>query len=91
MNRPLPPEWGTPVLPPISPRAFWRRGQRGLRRMTKRQRAIFRAVRFEGASYAELAQRYGISVEVVQAELAKALSTLARAVYGHWWQRWWPW
>ncbi|WP_327195922.1 sigma factor-like helix-turn-helix DNA-binding protein [Novosphingobium capsulatum] len=91
MSWPLPPEWGTPVLPPISPRAFWRRGQRGLRRMTKRQRAIFAAVRFEGASYAELATRYGISVELVQAELAKALSTLTRAVYGHWWQRWWPW
>ncbi len=80
MNWPLPPEWGTPVLPTLSPRAFWRRGQRGLRRMTKRQRAIFAAVRFEGASYAELATRYGISVELVQAELAKALSTLARAV-----------
>jgi DNA-directed RNA polymerase specialized sigma24 family protein len=91
MNSPLPPEWDTPVLPALSPRAFWRRGQRGLRRMTKRQRDIFRAVRFEGASYAELAQRHGISVEVVQAELAKALSTLTRAVYGHWWQRWWPW
>jgi DNA-directed RNA polymerase specialized sigma24 family protein len=91
MSRPLPPEWGTPVLPTLSPRAFWRRGQRGLRRMTKRQRAIFAAVRFESASYAELAQRHGISVEVVQAELAKALSTLARAVYGQWWQRWWPW
>ena len=76
MSRPLPPEWGTPVLPTLSPRAFWRRGQRGLRRMTKRQRAIFAAVRFESASYAEL---------------AKALSTLARAVYGQWWQRWWPW
>jgi DNA-directed RNA polymerase specialized sigma24 family protein len=59
--------------------------------MTKRQRAIFGAVRFEGASYAELAQRHGISVEAVQAELAKALSTLTRAVYGRWWQRWWPW
>ncbi len=69
MNWPLPPEWGTPVLPTLSPRAFWRRGQRGLRRMTKRQRAIFAAVRFEGASYAELATRYGISVELVQAEL----------------------
>jgi DNA-directed RNA polymerase specialized sigma24 family protein len=91
MSASLPPEWGTPVLPTLSPRAFWRRGQRGLRRMTKRQRAIFAAVRFEGASYAELAQRHGISVEVVQAELAKALSTLTRAVYGHWWQRWWPW
>jgi DNA-directed RNA polymerase specialized sigma24 family protein len=91
MNRPLPPEWGTPILPTISPRAFWRRGQRGLRRMTKRQRAIFAAVRFEGASYAELAQRHGITVEQVQAELAEALSTLTRAVYGHWWQRWWQW
>jgi hypothetical protein len=63
MSQPLPPEWGTPVLPTLSPRAFWRQGQRDLRRMTKRQRAIFGAVRFEGASYAELAQRHGISVE----------------------------
>ncbi|WP_022678033.1 sigma factor-like helix-turn-helix DNA-binding protein [Novosphingobium sp. B-7] len=91
MSSPLPPEWGTPVLPTLSPRAFWRRGQRGLRRMTKRQRAIFAAVRFEGASYAELAERHGISADQVQAELAKALSILTRAVYGHWWQRWWPW
>lgn len=91
MSSPLPPEGGTPVLPTLSPRAFWRRGQRGLRRMTERQRAIFAAVRFEEASYAELAERHGISVETVQAELAQALSTLTRAVHGRWWQRWWPW
>jgi len=75
----------------VCERRFCRRGRRALRRMTERQRAIFIAMRFEGASYAELAQRHGISVEAVQAELAKALSTLTRAVYGHWWQRWWPW
>ena len=76
---------------PVRERRFRRRGRRALRRMTERQRAIFTAMRFEGASYAELARRHGISVEAVQAELAKALSILTRAVYGHWWQRWWPW
>jgi DNA-directed RNA polymerase specialized sigma24 family protein len=87
----FPPEPDIPEVPSVSPRVFWRRGQRGLRRMTERQRAIFAAVRFEGASYAELAERHGITVDEVQAELGKAISRLARAVHGHWWQRWWPW
>ncbi|EGD60854.1 anti-FecI sigma factor FecR [Novosphingobium nitrogenifigens DSM 19370] len=91
MNRPFPPEPDIPEVPSVSPRVFWRRGQRGLRRMTARQRAIFAAVRFEGASYAELAERHGITVDEVQAELGKAISRLIRTVHGHWWQRWWPW
>jgi len=76
---------------PVCERRFRRRGRRALRRMTERQRAIFTAMRFEGASYQDLAERHGLSVEEVQRELACALLWLSRAVHGRWWQRWWPW
>lgn len=79
------------MMRPVSDRTFRLRGRRALRRMTKRQRAIFIAMRFEGASYQDLADGHGLSVEEVQGELACALSWLARAIHGRWWQRWWPW
>ena len=77
----------------LSPRAFRRRGRRGLRRMTDLQRAIFCAVRFEEATFAELAERHGISEDVVVALLAAALRTLSAAVRQPepWWRRVWPW
>nr|WP_282436413.1 MULTISPECIES: sigma factor-like helix-turn-helix DNA-binding protein [unclassified Novosphingobium] len=62
-----------------------------MRGMTARQRAIFTAMRFEGASYQDLAARYGLSVGEVQREFACAILRLSRAIHGRWWQRWWPW
>jgi RNA polymerase sigma-70 factor (ECF subfamily) len=63
----------------LAPRRFGRRGRRALQRMTERQRAIFLAMRFEDASYPELAARHGIRVHQVEAEFAEALEILVRA------------
>lgn len=78
---------------PLSPRRFGRRGRRGLRRMTERQRAIFLAMRFEDANYPELAERLGIGVRQVEAEFAAALLILVRAFRepDPWWRCLWPW
>ena len=77
----------------LSPRAFRRRGRRGLRRMTDLQRAIFCAVRFEEATFAELAERHGISEDLIQSLLTAALRVLSAAVREPepWWRRVWPW
>ncbi|MEJ5979483.1 sigma factor-like helix-turn-helix DNA-binding protein [Novosphingobium sp. PS1R-30] len=73
----------------VSPRRFGRRGRRALRRMTKRQRAIFLAMRFEDGSYPELAARHGIGVRQVEAEFAAALLILVLAFRDPepWWRR----
>jgi DNA-directed RNA polymerase specialized sigma24 family protein len=77
----------------LSPRAFRRKGRRALRRMSERQRAIFCAVRFDDASYVELAERHRISVGEVEAELTAALINLSRTLREPepWWRRLWPW
>jgi DNA-directed RNA polymerase specialized sigma24 family protein len=77
----------------LSPRAFRRKGLRALRRMSDRQHAIFCAVRFDDASYVELANRHGISVGEVEAELIQALIILSRTLRKPepWWCRFWPW
>lgn len=66
----------------------------GLRRMPKRRRMIFLAVRLDGASYAELAERTGLSIRQVEREVAAALVQLDRAVHDNpsdrWWRRWFP-
>ena len=77
----------------LSPRTFRRRGRRGLRRMTELQRAIFCAVRFDDATYAEMAQRHGLSLDEVVGVMAGALRILSSAVREPepWWRRLWPW
>jgi DNA-directed RNA polymerase specialized sigma24 family protein len=77
----------------LSPRAFRRKGKRALRRMSGRQRAIFCAVRFDDASYAELAERHGISIAEIETELTRALIILSQtlAEIAPWWRRLWPW
>ncbi len=77
----------------LSPRRFGWRNRRALRRMTKLQRAIFLAMRFEDANYPELAARHGISVRQVEAEFAQALQILVRAFREpeRWWRRLWFW
>lgn len=77
----------------LVPRRFGRRGRRALRRMTGLQRAIFLAMRFEDASYPELATRHGISVRQVEMEFAEALKILVRAFREPepWWRNLWPW
>lgn len=75
------------------PRRFGRRGRRALQRMTERQRAIFLAMRFEGASYPELAARHGITIRQVEAEFSEALAILVRAFREPepWWRTLWTW
>ncbi|RZA27681.1 MAG: iron dicitrate transport regulator FecR [Proteobacteria bacterium] len=79
---------------PRSTRAFHRKARRALRRMTKLQRDVFLAMRFEqGVTYAVLAIRHGIPASQVQREFALALHTLWRTTREPepWWRRWWPW
>jgi RNA polymerase sigma-70 factor (ECF subfamily) len=63
----------------------------GLRRMPKRRRMIFLAVRLDDASYAELAERTGLAVRQVEREIAAALLQLDDALCGRqslpWWRR----
>ena len=76
----------------LSLHVFRRRGQRALRRMTARQRAIFWAMRFEEIGYPELAARHGISADDVQSEFAAALTLFFRTLHEPepWWRRLWP-
>lgn len=64
----------------------------GLRRMPRWRRMIFLAVRLDGASYAELAEKTGLSVRQVEREVAAALVQLDRVLHDDssdcWWQRW---
>ena len=77
----------------LPPHVFRRRGHRALRRMTKRQRAIFCAMRFKEIGYPELAERHGISADEVQAEFTAALNLFTRMLREPepWWRRLWPW
>ena len=70
-------------------RVFLRRGRRSLRRMTALQRTIFFDIRMEDLSYAQLAQRHGISAEQAEAEFAAALRIFMRTLYESepWWRR----
>ena len=60
--------------------------------MPERRRTIFLALRLNGASYAELAERTELSVRKIERELAVALVQLRRAVREGvcepLWQRW---
>lgn len=66
--------------------------RRAVWRMTPRQRTIFRALRFENATYPQLAQRLTITVSQVEDEFKQALLILADAFDEPepWWRRaWW--
>lgn len=73
----------------LSPREFKRRARQAFGRMTPLQRDIFRALRFEDASYPELAERYGRAVREVEQAFVAALIILGE-VYDApppWWRR----
>ena len=63
----------------------------GLQRMPKLRREIFLAIRLDGLSYAEIAERTGLSVEQVEGHLAQSMLALRDALDGRppvsWWQR----
>ena len=52
----------------------------GLRRMPRLRRKIFLAIRLDDLSYAEIAERTGLSVEQVERHFARSLITLLEAV-----------
>jgi|GEM_PF-763346 len=62
------------MIEPLSDPALLRRMRRALRRMSRRQAAIFIAMRDEQPPYAELAERHGITIAEVEAEFAAGLT-----------------
>lgn len=75
--------------------------EHGLRRMSRRQREIFLAIRLDDTSYAEIAERTGLGADRVERHFAEALVILSDALAGtgersrcwrfwHWVKRWEP-
>jgi len=67
--------------------------ERAMRRMTRTERAVFLAVRFEDLDYAEIAERLGISAAGVERQFAASLATLMAAMdeKDPWWWRFRRW
>jgi RNA polymerase sigma-70 factor (ECF subfamily) len=64
--------------------------ERAIRKLPRRQRDIFCAIRFEDLSYEELARRTGLTPREVERQFAGALCNLTRRLGGRpkrWWQR----
>ncbi|WP_066825315.1 sigma factor-like helix-turn-helix DNA-binding protein [Sphingomonas mali] len=62
-----------------------------VRRVPRRQREIFLAVRLDNLSYVEIADRTGLTVAQVERLFAEALTNLSRNLDDsrrHWWRRW---
>jgi RNA polymerase sigma-70 factor (ECF subfamily) len=58
--------------------------------MPRVQREIFLAHRLDDLSYAEIAQRTGLSVKQVERQMARAIYKLCKQMDGHplsWWER----
>ena len=64
------------------------RARSALRRMPRRERGLFLAMRVEEASYAEIARREGVSLPEVEVLLARALLTYWRCIESPW-RGWW--
>ncbi len=66
-----------------------RRIERAVRKLPRLQREIFLAARLDDMSYAEIAERTGLSVRDVEQHLAKALASIDRRLRkspGRWWR-----
>lgn len=63
----------------------------GLQRMPKLRREIFLAIRLDDMSYAEIAERTGLSAKQVERHFARSMVTLLEAFDGRppapWWKR----
>ena len=55
-----------------------RRLEAAVARMKPRTRTIFLAHRIEGLSYAEIAERFGLSVKGVEKQMSKAIAQIDR-------------
>jgi RNA polymerase sigma-70 factor (ECF subfamily) len=68
-----------------------RRMRRAIRRLPRRQREIFCAVRYDDLTYGQIAKRTGLSVQQVEALFADALANFVRTVDAEprHWRRFW--
>lgn len=66
----------------ISPTIGLERLAEGLKSMPEWPRAVFVRLRFDDATYGEIASELGISVATVERHFAAAMVHLHRAVYG---------
>lgn len=64
------------------------RARSALRRMPRRERRLFVALRIEEASHAEIARREGVGLAEVEALLAQALLSYWRCIENPW-RGWW--
>ena len=62
----------------LETRDMLRRVETAVLRLRPRTREIFMAHRIEGLSYAEIAQRTGLTVKGVEKQMSKAIATLDR-------------
>lgn len=68
-----------------------RRLEEAIASMPRVQREIFLAHRLDDLSYAEIAQRTGLSVKQVERQMARAIYKLCKQMDGDplsWWERW---
>jgi len=63
----------------LEARDMLRRMEAALARLSPKTRAIFVAHRLDGATYADLAERHGLSVKGVEWHMSKAIALLHRA------------
>lgn len=68
-----------------------RRFATALNKMTARQADIFLSVRFDDASYEELAARHGITIDQVMQDFACALSMWSRCLHARFPRLVWRW
>ena len=66
----------------LESRDLLRRLERAMLRLRPKTREIFMAHRVEGLTYAEIAERTGLSVKGVEKQMSKALRHLDRLVGG---------
>jgi RNA polymerase sigma-70 factor (ECF subfamily) len=66
-----------------------KRMERAVRKLPRLQREIFLAARLDDMSYAEIAERTGLSVREVEREIARALVSISSRMDRKS-RRWWP-
>jgi DNA-directed RNA polymerase specialized sigma24 family protein len=62
--------------------------RRAIRRMEPFDRTIFLAIRFENASYEELAERHRMAIQEIEKAFARAIHVLITTPPPPWWQFW---
>jgi RNA polymerase sigma-70 factor (ECF subfamily) len=70
---------------------LWR-AERAVDRMHGMDRKVFLAIRIDELTYAQIAERFGISVVDVEAHLAASLRIMMKAMdeKDPWWWKYWP-